>query len=144
MAACGGHKLALHERTLALEGVQHQSSQGRIAEENFTRSLTQQFGARPAEEPLNWRAHQHYAGVPREEHQAILQLRHKLIHVVFQRGENFPAVSHLPAEIRDLQRDQTEFVMLRFFPRAASLARQAALSKGKIGYARREKKRNEN
>jgi hypothetical protein len=77
-----GDELALRQRTLALESVEHENSQRRVAEENLLRSFPQQFGARPSEEALDRRADQNHAGVASEEHQSILQRGHELINVV--------------------------------------------------------------
>ena len=115
--AGGSDKLALRERTPVFKSIQHRGSERRVAGEDFLYRSAQQFGARPAEEALDRRAHQHHAGVSREQHQAVLQLRHELVHVVFQGGKNFPAVAHLPAQVGDLQRDQPEFVVFRFVSR---------------------------
>ena len=88
-----------------------------IAAENFAGGAAEQLSARAAEESLDRRADQHDARVAGEQHQAVLQFGHELIDVVFQRGKNLFAVAHLPAEIGDLQRDQTVFVVFRFVSR---------------------------
>ena len=97
-----------------LESVDHQRGQGRISGEDFPGGSAQQFCPRPAQEALDRRAHQYHAGVSREQHQAILQLGHELVDVVFQSGKNLLAIAHLPAQMGDLQRDQSEFVVFRF------------------------------
>ena len=115
--AGGRDKLALRERSPAFKSVEHRGAERRVPGKNFRDGSAQQFSSRPAEKALHRRAHQHDAGVSREQHQAVLQLRHELVHVVFQSGKNFPAVAHLPAKVGDLQSDQAEFVVFRFCPR---------------------------
>ena len=55
-------------------------------------------------------ADQHDARVASEQHQAVLQVGHDLVDVVFQGRENFLGVAHLAAEVSNFQRDQTVLV----------------------------------
>ena len=69
----------------------------------FLHSVAEKFRARTAQKSFDRRAHQHHARVAREQHQAILQLGHELIDVVFEGRENFSAVANLAAQVGNFQ-----------------------------------------
>src|SRR5208337_1240916 len=104
-------ELAFRERPAALESVEQSRPQARIAVKYFLNRMTKQFGARAAEKSLHRSADQDHAGIAGEKHQAILQFGHKLIHVVLEGGENFSAIANLPAQIGNLQGDQTVLIV---------------------------------
>jgi len=47
------------------------------------------------------RQHQHDARIAGEEHEAILQLGHDLLDVIFERGKDLVGVANLAAEVGD-------------------------------------------
>ena len=105
-------EFALRERPLALERVEHHRAREAIPREKISFAVSsQQFSARAAEKSFDRSADQHHARIAGEQHQAVLQLGHDLVHVVFQGGKNFLGVAHLAAQVRDLQRDQAVFVV---------------------------------
>ena len=109
-AAIGSVEFVLHQRTLLLECGQNHCAQNRSIGENFFRGASQDFAARAAQKFFRRGAHQHDPRIAREEHEPVLQLGHDLLDVVFQRGENLVGIANLPAQVRDLQRDQADFV----------------------------------
>ncbi len=49
-------------------------------------------------------------GIAGEQHQAVLQIGHDLVHVIFQGGEYLLSIAHLPADVGDLLGDHAVLV----------------------------------
>src|SRR5215469_4999599 len=110
-AAIRAFHFSLSEWTASLEAVENHGAERSIVREDIARAAAQHFAAWPSQEPFDGCADQHNVEVPREQHQAVLQVRHQLVDVVLQCGEDFLGVPHLASKVRDLERDQAEFVM---------------------------------
>src|SRR5579871_290261 len=149
--AAGRLELPLRNGALALEGIEEGGTDAGIAVEDFADGAAQQLTPGASEESFDRGADQHDTGITGEEHQAILQLGHELIDVVFQCRENFASVADLASEVGNLERDQSVFVMPR--GARAEIALLAAghaveiaadgfqRSQSEVGDSRREKQR---
>src|SRR5271165_1260309 len=109
--ASGSVKLARRQGTAALEGIEQSRAQQGIAVEYLVNRMSEKFGARTSQKTFHRRAYQHHARIAREQHQAILQLGHELIDIVFEGRENLPAVANLAAQVGNFQGDEAVLIM---------------------------------
>src|SRR5581483_5614978 len=97
-----GFHLMLADRMLQPKCVQHDRSQRSLRRKNLLYSTSQQPTPRASQKTLDRGAHQDHTRIMCEQHEAVLQFGHDLIHVVLQRGEYLPRIAHLPPKVRNL------------------------------------------
>ena len=131
--------LALQKRTLPFESVEHDGAQNRIAGKNFSYGVAQKFSTRPAQETLDRSADQHHAQIAGKQHQAVLQLGHELVHVVFQRRKNFLRIAHLAAEVGNFEGHQAVFIVARLVVGERGVASAHAVEVAVDGLQRAER-----
>ena len=102
---------ALHDGAVFLKSLQDQSTERGRLQENLLDGATQNLAAGTPQEALGGGADQHDPRVAGEQHEAVLQLGHHLLHVVLEGGEDLIGVPHLPPQVGDLQGHQSVLVV---------------------------------
>ena len=110
----GRFKLSLHYTCTLPESFKYGAPKYRIRRKYLFYRPAQQIPPRTPKESFYRSAYEHYPCVTGEQHQTILKIGHDLIDIVFEGGEDFLGIAHLPPQVGDLQGDKTILVVALF------------------------------